>query len=432
MTQGMIQKPSASWPEWAKNANIYEVNIRQYTEEGNFKAFAKHLKRLKKMGVDILWLMPIFPISFIKRKGSLGSYYSVSDYRSINPEFGTKKDFKKLVKDIHELGMRIILDWVPNHTGWDHPWITSRKDFYTLDAAGDISEPVDNLNQPLGWEDVADLNYANEAMRETMMSDMLYCLTEYNLDGFRQDMAMLVPLDFWIEANRRLRAVNPNILLIAESENSEHIEQAHFDLIYSWSFHHLLNQIAIGKGDASTLDHWFANHRVTFEHGAYLYFTSNHDENSWSGSEIERMGEAHKAFAVLTCMMDGVPLIYSGQEEPMPQRLKFFDKDDIGFKNYAYSAFYATLIALKHQNKALWNSAFGGAIQRIIPHQKIFAFRRQYHDEKVTVIMNLCNQYQTFQTDTMISGTEIFSHGAIHFEAGDTIHLQPWAYLIIQ
>lgn len=427
----MTPQPLTIWPKWAKNINIYEVNIRQYTDEGTFNAFAQHLERLKDMGVDVLWFMPVFPISKTKRKGSLGSYYAVSSYREINSEFGSKKDFKNLIKAIHKLGMRILIDWVPNHTGWDHEWIHKRTDFYTLNTDGNVSEPIDNQGRPLGWEDVADLNYDNTALRETMIADMLYCLTEYNLDGFRQDMAMLVPLDFWEEANRRLRAVNPNILLLAESENHEHTESGLFNLIYSWSLHHILNHIALGQKNASAIDEWYSHERPKLTQGAYIYFTSNHDENSWSGSEIERMGEAHQAFAVLITMLDGVPLIYSGQEEPMPQRLKFFDKDNIDFKHYAYSDFYKTLLTLKHQNKALWNSFYGAPILRIIPHDHIFAFQRILEDNKVTIIINLSQQYQSFQVDRDISGTEVFLQKPMTIHKGETLDMKPWTYLVI-
>lgn len=427
----MTQESINEWPQWAKNANIYEVNIRQYTDEGTFNAFATHLERLKDMGVGVLWLMPIFPISHTNRKGTLGSYYAVSDYKSINPEFGKKKDFINLVRSIHKLGMRVIIDWVPNHTGWDHPWIQSRKDFYTLTKDGQVSEPLNSQNQPLGWEDVADLNYDNEAMRETMIADMMYCLTEYNIDGFRQDMAMLVPIDFWQEANRRLRAVKPDILLLAESEDPTHTKTGHFNLVYSWSLHHLFTDIAQGKQKSSIIDNWYQSQRPKITKGCYIYFTSNHDENSWSGSEIERLGEAYKAFAVLTATLDGVPLIYSGQEEPMPQRLKFFDKDNVGFRHFALHDFYKKLLQLKHTNKALWNVFYGGQMHRIIPHDAIFAFQRMKDENIVTVIINLSRQHQTFRSDTQISGTELFTEQSKNIEVGDKLSLDPWTYLVI-
>ncbi len=428
----MTQAPLNIWPAWSKNINIYEVNIRQYTPEGTFNAFSVHLKRLRDMDVDVLWFMPIFPISKTKRKGSLGSYYSVSGYRDINPEFGSKKDFKKLVKSAHDLGLRVIIDWVPNHTGWDHEWIHKRPEFYTLNRDGHITEPLNNQGQLLGWEDVAELNYDNTSMRETMIADMLYCMAEYNLDGFRQDMAMLVPMDFWEEANRRLRAVKQDILLIAESEDHQHTTTGLFNIIYCWSMHHILNQIAQGKQDVTAIDKWYQDEYPKLTQGAYLFFTSNHDENSWSGSEIERMGEAHQAFAVLTATLNGVPLIYSGQEEPMPQRLKFFDKDDIGFNHYAYADFYSKLLQLKHRNPAVWNAFYGGVLMRISPHNHIFAFQRKSDNNTVTVIINLSHQLQIFNADRDIAGEEVFTQRMYNIHTGDNIRMQPWTYLIIQ
>jgi len=429
----MSYTPSSDneWPDWAKSANIYEVNIRQYTEEGTFHAFKSHLPRLKQMGVDILWFMPIFPISFTKRKGSLGSYYAVSDFRNTNPNFGTLAEFKHIIDDAHHLGMRVILDWVPNHTGWDHPWITDHPDYYTKDKNGNISDPLDGNKLSLGWEDVADLNYDNDQMRSAMVEDMIFWLEKYHIDGFRHDMALLVPLDFWKETIVKLKNVKKDLFMLAESENPDHLNHRCFNAIYGWSIHHLLNDIAIGKKKASSIDDWYIRERQKIHHGVFMHFTSNHDENSWSGSEIERMGETHKAFAVLVNTIDGIPLLYSGQEEPFPRRLAFFEKDNIAFKDYAYADFYRKLFELKHQQAALWNADYGGKLIRIMPNDNIFAFEREKGDSKVTVIINLTKIYQTLTCDRAISGYEIFTDKAVHFMEGSQIGLMPWAYLVI-
>ncbi|MBK6784921.1 MAG: hypothetical protein IPG79_15045 [Saprospiraceae bacterium] len=214
-----------SLPEWAKHANIYEVNIRQYTPEGTFNAFRKHLPRLQKMGVEILWFMPVYPISTTKKKGSLGSYYAVSDFRSTNPKFGTINEFKAIIDEAHKLGMKVILDWVPNHTGWDHVWIKNHPDFYTRNDKGEIIDPLNERGESMGWADVADLNYNNPELWEAMKNDMLFWVEKYKVDGFRQDMAMLVPLDFWIKTNSALLKNNPNLFLLAESEEHDHINK---------------------------------------------------------------------------------------------------------------------------------------------------------------------------------------------------------------
>ena len=419
-------------PEWAKNANIYEVNIRQYTPDGTFNAFKKHLPRLKKMGVDILWFMPIYPISETRKKGSLGSYYAVSDFRNTNPKFGTLDDFKVIIKEAHALGMKVILDWVPNHTGWDHVWIKNHPDYYTKDASGNITDPLNEHGQSMGWNDVADLNYDNDQMRNEMVSDMIFWLKEYQIDGFRHDMALLVPLDFWQKTIVKLKAVKHDLFMLAESEIHDHLNQDCFHAIYGWSLHHTLNDIAKGKKNASAIDDWYTYERPKAIKGLFMQFTSNHDENSWSGSEIERMGEAHKAFAVLVNTLDGIPLTYSGQEEPMPKRLEFFEKDDIGFKNYNYEDFYTKLNTTKHENPALWNANYGGPIKRIMKNDHVFAFVREKDGNKVTVIINLSKQKQTIVSDTDINGTDIFSGKKINLLKGFECSLAPWEYLVIK
>ncbi len=419
-------------PEWAKNANIYEVNIRQYTPEGTFNAFKKHLPRLKKMGVDILWFMPIYPISETKKKGTLGSYYAVSDFRNTNPKFGSLDDFKGIIEEAHTLGMKIILDWVPNHTGWDHVWIKNRPDYYTKDDSGNITDPLNEHGQSMGWNDVADLNYNNKDMRHEMVSDMVFWLKEHHIDGFRHDMALLVPLDFWQEAIIKLRAVKPDLFMLAESEIPDHLTKDCFHAIYGWSLHHTLNDIAKGKKKASAIDEWYANERPKASKGLFIQFTSNHDENSWSGSEIERMGEAHKAFAVLVNTLDGIPLTYSGQEEPMPKRLEFFEKDDIEFKNFTYADFYTKLNTFKHDNPSLWNGMYGGAIKRIMKDENVFAFVREKDGNRVTVIINLSKQKQTIKSDTIIQGTDIFTGKKVDLVQGSDCSLSPWEYLLIK
>lgn len=430
MTQGPLS--GLSWPEWAKSAIIYEVNVRQYTEKGTFNAFYEHLPRLKEMGVDILWFMPVFPISLEKRKGSLGSYYAVSDFRRVNPELGTMEDFQKVIDKAHELGMFVILDWVPNHTGWDHVWLKESPEFYTFNSEGSVTDPLDENGESMGWTDVADLNYDNTDMRLRMQDDMMYWLREHSIDGFRQDMALLVPLDFWKSTIKVLRSVKPDVFMLAESEIFEHTNSDCFHAIYSWSLHHILNDVAQGKKSVRDIDEWYQNERPKLQKGAFMHFTSNHDENSWSGSEIERMGEAHKAFAVLVNMLDGIPLIYSGQEEPLYKRLKFFEKDTIGFSRYSYADFYKKLHTIKHNNPCLWNAEYGGNFERIMPGDDVFAFERNKDGNKVTVIINLNKQIVKPRIDRMIHGKEVFTGMSFNFNQGEEIILQPWEYVVVE
>ncbi|MCB0641715.1 MAG: alpha-amylase, partial [Phaeodactylibacter sp.] len=310
--------------DWIKKANIYEVNIRQYTPEGTFNAFAQHLPRLQDMGVKILWFMPIYPISEKNRKGTLGSYYAVSDFTSVNPNFGTMDDFKALVADAHTRGMKVILDWVPNHTGWDHHWITEHPDWYTQNEAGEIIDPSNDKGESYGWTDVADLNYNNADMRKAMIDDLKFWLTEVGVDGYRCDVAYEVPDDFWAQVHDAFKPFEP-VFMLAEAEHAPHRNEGYFNMSYSWSFHHLMNDIAKGKKDATAVKTWYQEDRAKFKQGYHMQFTTNHDENSWNGTIEERMGEAGDAMNVLAFTFDGMPLIYSGQEAGLNKRLEFFE-----------------------------------------------------------------------------------------------------------
>ncbi|HQR91941.1 MAG TPA: alpha-amylase family glycosyl hydrolase, partial [Sediminibacterium sp.] len=326
-----------SMVDWAKDSNIYEVNIRQYTQEGSFQAFAKHLPRLKDMGVEILWLMPITPISQKERLGSLGSYYACSSYTKINPEFGNLNDFKQLVDTAHQLGFKLIIDWVANHSGWDHHWTFEHPDWYLKDAQGGFTE----VN---GWKDVIDLDYRQMAMRQAMIKAMQYWVRECGIDGFRCDMAHLVPLEFWLEARMQCDAIKPLFWLAECDQPSYH--QA-FDLSYAWNWMHVTEKHV--KGEA-TLNHI---HNSLHSYSQYpfnatkLYFTSNHDENSWNGTEYEKYGHTAKAWWVFSATWQGLPLIYSGQEIPNKRRLKFFDKDAIDWNQpFTLEPFFKNLLAL--------------------------------------------------------------------------------------
>ncbi|MEM9546362.1 MAG: alpha-amylase family glycosyl hydrolase [Bacteroidota bacterium] len=419
-------------PAWASNANIYEVNIRQYTPEGTFNAFAKHLPRLKNMGVDILWFMPIFPISSTKKKGTLGSYYAVSDFKTTNPEFGTLEDFQNIIDRAHTLGMKIILDWVPNHTGWDHVWITSNPEFYTKDKDGNIIDPIDpGTGKSWGWTDVADLNYDNNDMRKAMISDMLYWINDMNVDGFRMDVAHNVPNDFWAEAANKLYAANDSIFMLAESETVEHINNGYFHAIYGWGIHHRLNDIAKGHKSAKSLDTLLAEKKSAINQGMYMNFITNHDENSWAGTVEERMGDGADAFAVLAMTFDGIPLIYGGQEEPLTRRLEFFEKDDIGFKNFAKGKFLKTLLTLKKRNKALGNGSYSAPVVKIGDSEHIYAFMKEKGDDKVAVMVNLSNEKQEIRlTKAVLGMTNIFTGSQVEMGPGTRKSLDPWEYWV--
>ena len=446
-------------PDWHKNATIYEANLRHFTDEGTFAAFGEHLPRLKEMGIDILWLMPIHPVSVKNRKGELGSPYAVADYYEVNPDYGSMEDFKELLTKIHDLGMYCIIDWVPNHTGWDNPWITEHPDWYTQDKDGNIIDPIDyNTGKSWGWTDVADLNYDNREMRKGMIDAMSFWISEVGIDGFRVDVAHGVPVDFWAECADALYSIKP-VFMLAEAEVPAIVNNGAYVMDYGWEMHHLLNEIAASQGategggqklvkgnlvegeeaetekkNALDIDAMLAKKAEQYERGYQMQFTSNHDENSWSGTEFARMGAGHKAFAVLTSTFDGMPLIYTGQESAMDKQLEFFKKDDIPWGDYSYAGFYKTLFDLKHENQAIWNGEHGGPLVKIQTgvDEDVYAFTRQKGDNQVVVLINLSNNDHAFSLSGDIAGTyqEIFSEEETALAEGTDISLGPWEYLV--
>jgi glycosidase len=383
---------------WSRNATIYEVNLRQYTQEGTIKAFANHLPRLKKMGVDILWLMPVQPIGKLERKGSLGSYYSISDYTAVNPEFGTLEDMKALVKEAHQLGMKVILDWVANHTAWDHPWAKSHKDWYKLNAQGELF-PVTFTNgpEPEYWTDVIALNYESRDLWKGMIDAMQFWVKTTNLDGFRCDVAGLVPTPFWEQARRELDATKPMFMLAEWSEPDLH--RSAFDMTYDWNLHDTMKSIAAGKAGVKELRAWAQTPSKQYPKHAYrMLFTNNHDKNSWEGTDEELFGPAYEAMAVLSFTLPGMPLIYSGQESRLTKRLAFFEKDAIDWKTYAMQGLYTELIALKHNNPALANGQYGAPVEFLDSgNESVLAFSRTLGSNVVTVVVNLSSSAQNFQ-----------------------------------
>lgn len=428
-----------SHPDWSISANIYEVNVRQYTPEGTFNAFAEHLDRLQDMGVDILWFMPVTPIGELNRKGTLGSYYSVKDYTGINPEFGTMEDFQRLVDDIHARGMYVILDWVANHTAWDHPWTVTNPDFFTLDADGSFTPPDPD------WSDVIDLNYDNPDVWDAMIGEMLFWVRDVGVDGFRCDVAYLVPTAFWERAAAELNAVRP-VFMLAEAETPElHLNA--FSAGYAWHFHHMMNRIAGGEETVAGIDDYFFSDDTTrtrsvqagfMPAGSYkMYFITNHDENSWAGTEFMRMGDGVEAFAVLTATIPGTVLVYSGQEAGFDRMLDFFEKDEIEWGDYRYHDFYSKLLHLKRENSALWNGLAGGVLQRVPSShdEKVFAFVREKDNDKVFVVLNLsANDVEITLTGDLHHGNylELFTGQPMAFAKETSIHLRPWGYLLLE
>jgi len=412
--------------EWSKNLSIYEVNIRQYTPEGTFNAFAEHLPRLKELGTDILWLMPINPIGEKNRKGSLGSYYSIKDYYAVNPEFGTEEDFINLINTIHELGMFVIIDWVANHSAWDNKLIYIHPEWYTKNENGEIISPVDD------WSDVADFNYEIPEMQEYMTDALKYWVKDFNIDGYRCDVAGMVPIEFWNNARNELDKIKP-VFMLAEASEPELHEYA-FDMTYAWTMHFLWNEIVQGKKTVADLANQFETEKTKYNSSDYrMYFTSNHDENSWKGTALERLSDATKTFAVLSVTMPGMPLIYSGQEACLDKKLLFFEKDTIDWeKECCLKDLYTALLKLKKENPALWNGNFGGAMERITTtaDNKIFAFSRTKDDNQVITILNLSPEEVEFELTNPNNNelTELFTDEVF----SNNYKLEAWGYKIFK
>ncbi len=415
-------------PEWSKDDVIYEVNIRQFTTDGTINAFASHLDRIKEMNVDLLWLMPIHPIGEKNRKGSLGSYYSVKDYKAVNPEFGTKEDFKNLVMQAHAKDMHIIIDWVPNHSAFDNVWVENgHKDYYTLDSNGNMQPPIGT-----DWWDVADLNYDNPEMRKAMIDAMVYWVKEFDIDGYRIDVVDQVPMEFFVEARAALDSIKP-VFMLAESEDEKAHDTA-FHMTYGWEFHHITNEIAKGEKTAVDIKDYLSRMNRRFPEQAYrMYFTSNHDENSWNGTAKERYGPAQQAMAVLCGTFEGMPLIYGGQETDLDKRIKFFDKDAIDWSQIPLSEFYTKLFGFKHAHPALWNGTYGAQPKIIMSNQQILVYQRVKDDDEVTVAINLSDKEANLKVPPALAGKYklLFAKDDLSLTSGQEVKMAPWEYYVM-
>ena len=418
-------------PDWVKNATIYELNIRQFSQEGTFKAIEKQLPRLKKMGINIIWLMPVQPIGVVNRKGSLGSYYSVKDYLKVNPEFGTDEDFRSLVKAIHAQEMYVILDWVANHSSWDNMLATQHPEWYTKSREGRF--------QPTPWrdyDDIIDFDYSQPGLRKYMTEALKFWVKEYDIDGYRCDVASFVPIDFWENARKELDAIKP-VFMLAEAEDKE-LHRRAFDATYNWTLWNILHQIAINNKSVKTLgEAYIAEHVSIFpKEGIRMNFIDNHDKNSWEGNQYSNFGPALKAATVFTAMMDGMPMVYNGQEAGLDRSLLFFEKDPIVWKKHENEALYTTLFALKHKNQALWNGKYGGEMVRIMNDKmdQIISFVREKNGDKVITLINLSREKVQVSFDTSYdAGTYInlFSGKPQQISKKITLTMEAWEYLVL-
>lgn len=430
----MTKQNNNTHADWSYSAVLYEMNIRQLTPEGTISAAEKKLEFLHSMGIDAIWMMPIYPIGEENRKGSLGSYYSIQDYCAVNPEFGTMEDFDSFVAKAHSLGMKILLDWVANHTARDAKWLkTKSADWYEREADGTAKIPWD-------WSDTAKLNYANHDVWRGQIEAMRFWVEKHNIDGFRCDMAMLVPIEFWQQAAAVLHAVKPDIFMLAEAEELNLFDKA-FDMCYAWEIHHMMCDIAKGERRVWDLRNTMYADRERYPNSAMkMMFTSNHDENSWSGSEFDRFGAAREVMTALTFVWEAaMPLLYTGQEVGYNHSFEFFERDYIPAEKYQANEdteLYRKLIALKHSQPALQAGERGGRTIEIENNAKdcLMTFVRESGDSRVVAIMNLSpytihadynNGIYAGEYTNAITGEKVLL--PVHLEQD----IEPWGYTLL-
>lgn len=402
-----------------KDAVIYEVNIRQFTPEGDFNSFREHIPRIADLGVDILWLMPIHPIGELNRKGGMGSYYSVQDYKAINPDYGNMTDLHALVEEAHEHDMLVILDWVANHTSWDNVWMQYHPEWFTLDSSGQMVPPVAD------WSDVVDLNYEQVPMQDAMIDALQYWVKEFDIDGYRCDVAGMVPLEFWNRMRDSLDVIRP-VFMLAEAEDHKLLDKA-FNMDYAWELHHIMNEIAKGNMQAKDLEEYYNRTNTDYDmDDIRMSFTSNHDENSWNGNAFKRMKEAYPLMIHFSFITPSMPLIYGGQEAGLDHDLAFFEKDTIVWREHEMNDVFQSLIDLKSQNPALWNGDQGGSMEiRENSDPDVLHLVRKMEGNEIHGIFNMSGSAVTIPLEL-----EKFSSPLGHKIFDSILNLEPWAYRI--
>lgn len=424
-------------PEWARNAVIYEMNVRQHSPKGDLRSAMSDLARIRQLGVDIIWLMPVHPIGEINRKGgenkdnylvqpgssSLGSPYSVQDYKALNPDYGSWEDFDAFVATAHEFGLKVIIDWVANHTAFDAVWTRDSigLGYYLLDEAGQIQPPTGT-----DWVDVAQLDWdrgEDNGLYAAMEDAMAFWVRDHDIDGFRCDVAMKVPTAFWNRVRRTLERIEPEVFMLAEAEQPDHHERA-FDASYAWEFHHITNEVAAGRMNADSVRAYLKREFERFPASAYrMTFITNHDENSWNGTVSERYGASSRAMAVLCGTLFGMPLVYGGQESDMNKRLRFFEKDTVPWGDFRSMSFYRILHDLHHRHEPMYNGAAGARAVQLVSEGDVLYFERAAGGTSVRTVINLSNQSVPFKPEGLDGYRTTFSRKSLGKEVWE-----PWSF----
>ncbi len=421
-------KSSVVHAEWTRNMVLYEINVRQFSDEGTFAGVEQALPRLKELGVNVLWFMPIHPIGEVNRKGGLGSYYSISDYKGVNPEFGTFEEFRALVTRAHEMGFHVIMDWVGNHSAWDNHLATEFPEWYEKGADGNFVSPFD-------WSDVIQFDYTAEPLWDYMIGAMRFWVEEAGIDGYRCDFPGLVPEEFWYRATTELNTIRP-VLMLAEDEEHSYLLERAFDMNYAWAHHHLMNAVAQEKRRPAALDSLMDYELERYAPDSYrLRFMTNHDENSWNGTITEQMGDAQRAFACYLFTIPGVPLLYNGQEADLDRRLLFFERDPINWKESDLTPFYTTLVHLRTTHPALRHGTEGGSYERVKSDRKsVMAYRRVKGEDVVLTILNMSSSPVTVSLkESSADGSyrDLFTGGAVEIARGSKLEMEPWGYMVL-
>lgn len=417
-------------PDWCRSAVIYQITTRSFTPEGTFAAAAEQLPRLADLGVQILWLAPIHPIGQQHRKGSLGSPYSVADYLAVNPEHGTLEDLRAFVDRAHRLGLQVLLDWVAHHTSWDNPLLAEHPSWYLRDESGNVRR------SPLfDWSDIIDLDWRQPGLHDYLAEAMTYWVRTLDIDGFRCDVAGLVPLEFWIRVRAELERIKP-VFLLAEWESPD-MHQA-FDATYAWSWHSALVDLVAGRGSLRDVRRALADSARDYGPGALrLSFLTNHDLNAWEGTHGEQFGPAVAAAMVLSVLGPGLPLIFNGQEAGLDRRLAFFDNDQIAWRDHPHGRLYRRLLALKRANPAVANGAWGG---RVVPvgtdrPGQVLCFRRARGAHRVVVALNLSPRpvLARFTSVRRLRGSyrDLRSGELVQVTDGAGVDLPPWGWQVL-
>ncbi|MEE9373754.1 MAG: alpha-amylase family glycosyl hydrolase [Saprospiraceae bacterium] len=436
-------------PRWAEAAVMYEVNTRNITAEGTFNAFKSHLPRLKSLGIDIVLMTPIHPISLKKRKTQnksqttltseqseekrvYGNPYSVADYNMVNPHLGTMEDFKSVVADAHRRQMRVIIDWVPRHTGLEHKWRTQHPEWYITDKRGNITESIiPDIGTNYGGTDIALLNYDNQNMKAAMIAAMKYWVIEADIDGFRIDMAHDIPNDFWSQMKTEFLKLPKEVFILADSEVAYHRNSGAFHATYGWSFYRLANDIAQGSKSVKDIKKWLKKDRKKYKKGFGLNFTSSHGKRSTTETAVERMGKAHHAMAVMAATIDGMPLLNNGQEIPLEHKISLSEKDTISWHTINYQEFYKSLFEFKGECTALRNKG-GAELEFISKSNEVLAFRKQNSYDDVVVIINLTDQTQKYSLNVNFKYfRNIHTNNLVDAIAGEEREIEAWKYYVL-